>query len=87
MKMLMEVIRVTKPENTNLSKYTLNNESTNYQLKLRVPTTHRYTEAGITLLGNNISPRTIHSEDIPDRYPFGLSKHFKEWEAKHLLIS
>ena len=78
---------MTEKENTYLSKYTVNDKFTNHQLKLRVPTTHRYTEAGITLLGNNISPRTIRSEDIPNRYPFGLSKHFKEWEAKHLLIS
>ena len=86
MKMLMKVVRVLKKENTNFREYTINNESTSYQLKLKVPTTHRYTAAGIILLGDNISPRTIRSEDIPNRYPWELSEHYIEWEAECMIM-
>ena len=89
MVMLMTTIEVAPKENDKLRSCTLNNEDTNYKLKLMVGTKYRYEEVEISLIGEKVKvplPPIISSKNISTKFPWGLQPDFEEYERKNLII-
>ena len=68
-------------ENRKLSKYTVNNKSTENILKVKVPLIDRYKKAGIIIL----DAKTLKEVDF-DVIGNRLDEGFGEWEKMDLLI-
>ena len=73
--------KVSSKENNKLSKYTVNDISTDKLLKVKVPLVDRYKKAGITILDAE-TLKEVDFNVIGNR----LDEGFSEWEKMEMLI-
>tara|TARA_B110000438_G_scaffold70371_1_gene70582 strand:- start:481 stop:1263 length:783 start_codon:yes stop_codon:yes gene_type:complete len=75
---ISQTIYVTKKQNTDLSKFSVNNKSTNNQLKTAVSLADKYDYMGIDLLN-------VNSDSGLNSFPIVFSKEFLKYERENLL--
>jgi hypothetical protein len=75
---ISQTIYVTKKQNTDLSKFSVNNKSTNNQLKTAVSLADKYDFMGINLLN-------VNSDSALNSFPIVFSEEFLKYERENLL--